>query len=721
MVYNDYVRQGLHRSSTWDIRNSVNNKYNLCSTYPSILCIPKKINDEQLKLCVKYRSKGRLPAMVWRHPFNGAPLCRASQPMSGISGLTGLSMSTVTNLYYGVEKTSDDDTEDSMLLEAIRTTVCKSWRNITASKNNDAVGIKDTKAKISEKKREETNTNMYIPEKGSSTNMNGHFEQSSLSRSIPISVRKVDHGNDDMDVIACSSSIGSVKSGNGSGSFGVRSLGSSQGSSNDKIIGKSPRGSWISVSESHIESMRRTSRSGLSMLLNDDNDDEEESNQSRGKRDRRVSHWDHVSSCDDIVNNTNENAPKSRRKQSNRDERYSALGDMMTVVEVDGINVQRIFGRLNEQNNNSNSNNNDDNDTKNEKEDDDTMIDPMTISPTLHIIDARPYINAVGNALMGKGVEDCTNKEWVLHFAYMENIHHVRSSFNSLLNVCTEYTNQNINKTQYLNDIKSTLWKNHLEKILLATVHITHVIDVQCDPTLIHCSDGWDRTAQLTSLGQIALDPFYRTIIGFITLIEKEWLSFGHMFQSRNGGHGVVGGNINYGTTIGWHSNNRRKYQDDRSPVFIQFLDCVHQIYIQNINSFEFNLSFLETIARHSCSGWYSTFFGNCEKDRINVKFLQPMESLWDMLLRNEHLYKNKEYVQPPSSDTCKTREEYRQKCVITNIVTSNDELMIWDTLYFGRKRKKLKGLQKAKEEKEKDEGEKEKDEGEKEEDNTKD
>jgi myotubularin-related protein 6/7/8 len=29
---------------------------------------------------------------------------------------------------------------------------------------------------------------------------------------------------------------------------------------------------------------------------------------------------------------------------------------------------------------------------------------------------------------------------------------------------------------------------------------------------LVHCSDGWDRTAQLCALAAIMLDPFYRTI-----------------------------------------------------------------------------------------------------------------------------------------------------------------------------------------------------------------
>ena len=37
--------------------------------------------------------------------------------------------------------------------------------------------------------------------------------------------------------------------------------------------------------------------------------------------------------------------------------------------------------------------------------------------------------------------------------------------------------------------------------------------------TLIHCSDGWDRTSQLTSLSQIIMDSEYRTISGFMVCV----------------------------------------------------------------------------------------------------------------------------------------------------------------------------------------------------------
>ena len=57
--------------------------------------------------------------------------------------------------------------------------------------------------------------------------------------------------------------------------------------------------------------------------------------------------------------------------------------------------------------------------------------------------------------------------------------------------------------------------------------------------------------------------------------METEWLDFGHKFGERCG-HGVGAGDSN-----------------ERCPVFLQWLDAVHQLLRQFPCSFEFNEAFL--------------------------------------------------------------------------------------------------------------------------------
>jgi hypothetical protein len=152
--------------------------------------------------------------------------------------------------------------------------------------------------------------------------------------------------------------------------------------------------------------------------------------------------------------------------------------------------------------------------------------------------------------------------------------------------------------SQFAARVEATQWLQHIRLIIAAVVRIVQFLDVDGASVVTHCSDGWDRTSQLSSLAQLCLDPYYRTMRGFAVLLEKEWLSFGHKFSERYG-HG---------------SSNHT--DDQRAPIFLQFLDCVWQIMRQYPLSFEFHDRFLLELAAHVHSGAFGTFLFDCERER---------------------------------------------------------------------------------------------------------
>ena len=54
-----------------------------------------------------------------------------------------------------------------------------------------------------------------------------------------------------------------------------------------------------------------------------------------------------------------------------------------------------------------------------------------------------------------------------------------------------------------------------LQLVLGGAVRVAEVIEKHKSSVVVHCTDGWDRTAQLAALAMLMLDPYYRTIRGF--------------------------------------------------------------------------------------------------------------------------------------------------------------------------------------------------------------
>ncbi|KAL8894134.1 MAG: hypothetical protein Q9192_004583 [Flavoplaca navasiana] len=150
------------------------------------------------------------------------------------------------------------------------------------------------------------------------------------------------------------------------------------------------------------------------------------------------------------------------------------------------------------------------------------------------IVDARPTVNALAMQAVGLGSENMDNYRFATK-AYLgiDNIHVMRESLNKIIDTLKEsdVTPMPPNREA----LAKSGWLKHITGILDGASLIARQVALQHSHVLIHCSDGWDRTSQLSALSQLCLDPYYRTVDGFIVLVEKDWLSFGHMFNHRSG------------------------------------------------------------------------------------------------------------------------------------------------------------------------------------------
>lgn len=88
--------------------------------------------------------------------------------------------------------------------------------------------------------------------------------------------------------------------------------------------------------------------------------------------------------------------------------------------------------------------------------------------------------------------------------------------------------------------------------------------------------------------------------------------------------------------------NPSSKREEEVSPIFIQFLDCILQLWTVNPARFEYTPDFLVFVLYHTYSGMYDTFLGNCCKDRDD--FAGSHSCFWSEILDQQHRWRNPQY-----------------------------------------------------------------------------
>nr|XP_056722117.1 myotubularin-related protein 10 [Euleptes europaea] len=174
-------------------------------------------------------------------------------------------------------------------------------------------------------------------------------------------------------------------------------------------------------------------------------------------------------------------------------------------------------------------------------------------------------------------------------------IQDVQASFLKLKQLCV---NDPFEETEekWLSSLENSRWLEYVRLFLKHSAELVYMLDSKHVSVVLQEEEGRDLSCCVASLVQVMLDPFFRTIAGFQSLIQKEWVMAGYPFLDRC---------------------NHLKKSDKESPLFLMFLDCVWQLLEQYPSAFEFSEAYLTILYDSTRISLFGTFLFNSPHQRV--------------------------------------------------------------------------------------------------------
>ncbi|XP_047436879.1 myotubularin-related protein 10 isoform X1 [Mugil cephalus] len=177
----------------------------------------------------------------------------------------------------------------------------------------------------------------------------------------------------------------------------------------------------------------------------------------------------------------------------------------------------------------------------------------------------------------------------------LPNIQEIQSAFAKIRQLCVLDPFEE-SEEKWFSFIENSRWLEYVRSFLRHSTEIVYYLEGKNAPVVLQEEEDRDLNCVVSSLVQLMLDPHYRSLSGFQSLVQKEWVMAGHRFLDR--------------------CNHLKKNYKEECPLFVLFLDCVWQMMNQYPAAFEFTETYLTVLSDSMWIPLFSTFLFNSPKQR---------------------------------------------------------------------------------------------------------